>query len=239
MDITKAIRNPTRVHNDLFKKGNELCTKSGCWIYFPAGYTTKDLAHISTTVTALATFVITTDHKTYGAASSTAMAQFMPTIVEDVEINGVPYYRMEFEAGSAVMRNVFLLREKPIVYNVMSYIYDYGNVPFWFNAKDHAELVSDTRYWNDFTVFKDQITADVYAAHLQRNPNKVSEFMRHTIKKVADLSVLPTFLALRAGPANKTSRLAKLADVNLNRGIRHALLEEPIRPEPLEQLYMR
>ncbi|MHC1821844.1 hypothetical protein, partial [Escherichia coli] len=118
---------------------------------------------------------------------------------------------------------------------------DFGNRPFWFTAYDDAELLAPDKVkrWNGFTVFADQITADVYAAHTQRKVGDPKTFFRYTLKKDSDLNNPVQFIPLRSGSLNKTSRLAKLADVELKRGIRSALQVDPVRAEPLEDLFMR
>tara|TARA_Y100001956_G_scaffold9851_1_gene8642 strand:- start:4686 stop:5405 length:720 start_codon:yes stop_codon:yes gene_type:complete len=239
MDITKATRNPTKVHADLKAVGNTTVTKGGCWIIFPADYTAKSLAFITGEVTVLGCWCITTDGKTYGVSSATAMMRMIPDDIQLVEINGEDFYQLRFEPGSVVIQNRFLPCDKKIVYNVMSYFYDYGKAPFYMNVIDHAELLSETKRWNDLAVFKDQITHDIYSAQLQRSLKDTGSFYRHTIKSPADLLKSAQYIPLRDGPANKTSRLAKIADTELHRGIRSALQDDPIRPEPLEQLYMR
>lgn len=239
MDITKATRNPTKVHADLKAVGNTSVTKGGCWIIFPTAYTAKSLAFITGEVTVIGSWLITTDGKTYGVAGATAMMRMIPDDIQVIEVDGEEYYQLRFEPGSTVIQNRFLPCDKKIVYNVMSYFFDYGKVPFYMNVIDHAEVLSESRRWNDLTVFKDQVTHDIYSAQLQRAVNNRGTFFRHTIKSPADLLKFAQYIPLRDGPANKTSRLAKIADTELHKGIRSALLDEPIRPEPLEQLYMR
>ena len=239
MDFGKAVRNPTKVHADLVSSGNATITKGGCHVLFPAGYTAKGLAFITADVNVVGIWVITTDFKTYGVGKSTTMMRMSPDDIQVIDIDGVDYYQLSFNAGSEVISNRFLKRDKKMIYNVMSYFYDYGKSPVWFSPVDHAELLMDSRRWNDMVVFEDQITHDIYSAHLQRSNKDTKTFFRHTLKSPADLLRTAKYIPLRDGAANKTSRLAKLSDTELNKGIRGALLDDPVRPEPLEQLYMR
>lgn len=239
MDITKAVRNPAKVHQDLKKVDGKLVTKGGCWIYIPVSYSSKDLAFITSSVTILGVFLITTDNKTYGASGATSLMNINPSAIEVIDINGEEYYQFYFEPGSVVVSNVNLKCVKKLTYNIMSQFFDYGRVPFWFTPIDHASLLANVRYWNDMTVFPDGITHDIYSAHLQRNTNDVRKFYRHSIKKESDLHQPAIYIPLRAATLTKTSRLAKLADTELKRGIRNALLNDPVREEPLEALLMR
>lgn len=240
MDFSKMSRNPSKVHADLVASGTGLVTKGGCTVMFPVSYTSKSLAFISSEIQVVGVWLITTDFKTYGSANATAMMKMKPDAIDTITVNGVDLYKLTFNPGSVVILNRFLIRDKKIIYNAMSYTYDYGKAPFWWNAVDHAELLSSSRDWNDMTVFKDQITHDIYSAHLQRSQTNAKKFFRSTVKSPNDVvDISPRFIPLRDGALNKTSRLAKLADTELNRGIRNALLDDPIREEPLEQLFMR
>lgn len=239
--MESAVRNPTKIHADLVvvNGGKAIMTKGGCYIYTPVGFISKELAFIGNTIEIIGLYAISTDRKTFGVSQATALMEITPTSYEEVLIQDEPYYEFRFEPGTVVIPN----RDLPIlsahVFNVTSYFYDYGRRPFWVLAEDDAEVLSGVRRWNGITVFDDQTTADIFVAHTQRDPKDVHKFYRHSLRTAADLNKPPLYVPMRDGPLNKTSRLAKIADVELKRGIRSALNVEPVRPEPLEDLYMR
>lgn len=237
--IESARRDPTKIHADLVDEGTATITKGGCYLYIPVGFTSKELAFISSTVEIVGLFAISTDRKTYGVSNVTTFIEITPSSFEEVDVAGEPYYEFRFDPGTVVFPNRLLQVISNPVYNLASYIFDFGNRPFWFTPIEDAELFSDTPFWNGFKVFADQITADCYAAHTQRKKGDPRTFFRYSLKKDSDLFSPVQFIPLRDGPLNKTSRLAKLADVELKRGIRSALSVDPVRAEPLEDLFMR
>ena len=237
--IETAVRDAKKVHADLVDQDVSTITKGGCYIYIPVGFTSKEMAFISSEVIIMGMFAISTDRKTYGVSNVTTLIAITPTTFEEVEIFGEPYYEFRFDPGTVVFPNRMLPCIPGHVYNIVSYLYDFGNVPFWMNAVDHAELLADVGKWNTFKVFNDQIDRDVYAAHIQRNPKNVREFFRASLKKDSDLFNPVQFIPLRDGSLNKTSRLAKITDTELRRGIRSALTNDPVRAEPLEDIFMR
>jgi hypothetical protein len=237
--IETAVRNPAKVHADLIKQGVASLTKGGCYIYIPVGYTSKELAFISSTVEIIGMFAISTDRKTYGVSNVTTLIEITPSSFEEIMVQGEPYYEFRFDPGTVVFPNRQLQVISNHVYNIASYQFDFGNRPFWMNAVDDAETLSNTQKWNGFRVFADQITADCYAAHTQRTLGDPRQFFRYSLKKDSDLYKPVQFIPLRDGSLNKTSRLAKLADVELRRGIMSALSVDPVRAEPLEDLFMR
>lgn len=237
--IETARRDATKIHADLVDQGTATITKGGCYIYIPVGFVAKELAVISSQVEIVGIFAISTDRKTYGVSNVTTFIEITPSAFEEIDVQGVPYYEFRFDPGTVVFPNRMLQVLSSPVYNIASYIYDFGNRPFWYTAVDDAELLSDTKTWNGFTVFNDQITADCYAAHTQRKVGDQRTYFRYTLKKDSDLMNRVQFIPLRSGSLNKTSRLAKIADVELKQGIRSALQVDPVRAEPLEDLYMR
>lgn len=237
--IELARRNPSKVHADLVKVGNGLITKGGCWLYIPTRFAAKGLAVIGSKIDIIGIFAISTDRKTYGVSSCTGMIEITPTRFEEITVNGESYYEFRFDPGTMVFPDAFVPVKKSFVYSIFSLIYDYGYRPWWFTAIDDAELLSESGMWNELTVFPDQITADIFAAHTQRALNDPKKFFRKTLKRDNDVFNRVQFIPLRAGSLNKTSTLAKLADVELKRGIRSALTTEPVRPEFLEDIYMR
>jgi len=239
--IETARRDPTKIHADLVNNGTVTTTKGGCYIYIPVGFVAKELAVVSSTVTIIGLFAISTDRKTYGVSGVTTFIEITPSAFEEIDVHGVPYYEFRFDPGTVVFPNRMLQVMPSPVYNIASYVYDFGNRPFWMQTDDDAELLAPdkTKKWNGFTVFADQITADVYAAHTQRKVGDPRTYFRDTLKKDSDLSNPVQFIPLRSGSLNKTSRLAKLADVELKQGIRSALQVDPVRAEPLEDLFMR
>lgn len=237
--IETARRDPKKITADLVNVGAATITKGGCYLYIPVGFTSKELAFISSTVEIVGLFAISTDRKTYGVSNVTTFIEITPSSFEEVDVNGEPYYEFRFDPGTVVFPNRMLQVVSNPVYNLASYIFDFGNRPFWFTVVDDAELFADTPYWNGFQVFADQITADCYAAHTQRKMGDPRTFFRASLKKDSDMFNACQFIPLRDGSLNKTSRLAKIADVELKRGIRSALSVDPVRAEPLEDLFMR
>lgn len=234
-----AVRDARKVHADLIDQDMVSLTKGGCYIYIPVDFTSKEMAYISSTVDIIGMFAITTDRKTFGVSNVTTMMEITPTAFEVVDIFGEPHYEFRFDPGTVVFPQRMIQCVPGHVYNIASHIYDFGNVPFWMNAVDHAELLSNVELWNTFRVFNDQITHDIYSAHVQRSPKDVRAFFSSTLKKDSDQFSQVQFIPLRDGSLNKTSRLSKLADTNLKRGIRSALSNDPVRAEPLEDLFMR
>ena len=79
----------------------------------------------------------------------------------------------------------------------------------------------------------------VIVAGIARNPKNVREYYRHAMTNEAQLREYPRFVPLRDIAINTTSNLARLNGSELQRGIKSALLSEPQRSEPLEELFIK
>ena len=80
---------------------------------------------------------------------------------------------------------------------------------------------------------------DIITAGISRNPDNIRQYYRHAMRKEEDLHIHPLLIPLRDIANNTTSNLARINGSELNRGIKAALLAEPVRAEPLEVLLTR
>lgn len=238
MDISKLVRNPTKVHETLTEKNDQLITKTGCKIYIPATYTSKGLAAISSEVSILGIFALVIDDKFYSVSKSTSMMIIEPDSTETIMIDGAEHLEFHFNPGSVIIRNTMLVRDKKIVNSIMDYFVDYGHSPWFINYIDHAELFKFSKYFNDLKLGQSQAVLDVITAHISRNPSNFEQYYRHGLKVIADAYKQPSFLATRDIANNTTSNLARINGSELQRAIKSTLLAKPERAEPLEQYFV-
>lgn len=240
MDISKAVRNADKVKATLFETPeNQLITKTGCSIYIPAGYTSKGLAVISSEVSILGTFAMFIDDTTYSVSIATSMMAILPDVIDTVMLDGEEYFRFDFKPGSTVIKNTKLVKSKKLTNYIMDYFIDYGHTPWFMNYRDLAELFNRSRYWNDMQMGQGQAVLDIIVAGIARNPKSIKQYYRHAIDKNQDLFGFPRFVPLRDIAINTTSNLARLNGSEMQRGIKSALLAEPQRSEPLEELFIK
>ncbi len=237
MDITKAKRDPDKIKSHLRNEGDKMITLKPCSIIIPESFTTKGLAIISSKVMIVGIFAMFDEsEKFYTVSKATALMTINPSSIETIKLDGRNYIKFGFDAGSEVITNRKLLRNKKLTYNVFNHIIDYGNVPWFFNYVDYAEIFKKSSYWNDLKLGQSQLVWDILIAHITRNPNNVKEYFRHFITDNHQVFAKAFEVPLHDVAATTTSNLARLNGPELQRSIKSALLAVPTRAEPLEQL---
>lgn len=236
MDITSLKRNASAIIDTQMEKNYQVITKVDSEIIIPADYTTKGLAIVSSDVTILGVFA-TVVGKDYGVSMATSMMSLTPTSIRNELIEGIDHIIFSFDAGSVMIEDTRLVKNKKLVNAVMDYFVDYGNLPWFMSYVDHANLLSQCGYYNDVRLGTSQAILDIITAHITRDPNNFDVYYRHSLKSEADLHKRPTLIPMRDIANNTTSNMARLNGSELKRALRKTLLAEPTRVEPLELLF--
>lgn len=240
MDISRLKHEPIKVYKTLFETDtHQLRTDSGCSIYFPAGYIGKGLAVISSEVSSLGVFAITHDGVHYGVSMCTGMVTFGPCEISSVEMDDEEYVKLTFEKGSIVLDDTNIVKKKKLTSPLLDYFNDYGHSPWFMNGILQAELLRDTQYFNDIFLGGGQPVYDMMVSPLARDPKNLENQWRHVIKVDADLFNRPVFLPSRDVASNASSNFARINGSELKQGIKAALLSNPERPEPLEDIFIK
>lgn len=238
MDISQMVRDASFCKEALFVRGNSISTKEKLRIYVPEKYASKGLAYVGSTVSVLGIMLITTDDKNYGVTTCTTMVTLTPDVVESVMVEDEYFYRFTFEKGSVVFQDRFPKKDKFKVNPVFDYFYGYGHSPWWMTTLDLADLLAHTSYWNDMSIHNSQVTLDVLASQISRDSKDVKAFARHGFKRPEDSLKPANTVPLRNGSLNRSTRLTMISNTELKKGIRSAMLMEPVREEFLENLFL-
>lgn len=236
---SKMIRDDAKVISSLFETGDSISTKSDMWVYAPIKYSSKGLAYVSSSVSVIGVLLFTTDNVSYGVSCCTTMLDLSPTKVDTVVVDEEEFYRFFFPKGSVVVADRKPKKILGKVNDCFDYFYGYGHSPWWMSRVDLAELLSRTKYFNGLKIHNSQITLDVLASQICRDPSDIKRFARHADKSLAGCKKPATTVPLRNGALNRSSNLSLVANSELKRGLRAAMLNEPVREEPLESLFMK
>lgn len=238
MDISKLKHDAANVQTAFVEADEQLIAKKDCYIIFPAGYVNKGLATIGNEISVLAVFAYVVGDK-YAVSLTTSMVLLSPSSVEQVTINEDDYYQLFFTAGSVVIKNVMLVKNKKLTNYVMDYYFDYATIPWFIDYGMHAEILNDTASSNDVRLAPDITPFDIITAHISRNPSDYKMQYRHVMKTNDDIKKQPLVIPLRDIANNTTSNLARINGSELNRALKAALTSEPTRIEPLEEIYIK
>lgn len=237
MDISKLKRNATTIHQNLVAKNGQLITKQACKISIPANYTNYGLAILAAEISIVGIYAMVIGND-YAVSNASGMLTLGPCTIDNVQINDEEHLEFSFQAGDVVIKNTSVVKNKKFINVVMNYFVDYSRVPWFMNMVDHAELFKNSQYFNDLKLARSQALLDIITAKLCRSPDDVKTRYRYTLKTNADVYRRPHFIPLRDIPNNTASNLARVNGSELQLGIKTAMLAEPTRKDPLEEIFM-
>lgn len=239
MDISKTIRNPSKVHASLLETDDQLITKTGCTLVLPEGYISKGLAVIGSEVSILGIFAMFIDDVTYGMSTATSMMTLGPDYIPgNTVIDDVTYLTYKFAPGATVFKTVELIIDKKIVNSIMDFFIDYGHSPWFFNYVDLAELFIDAGYFNNMNM-GGQIVQDIIIANIARNPEDVRQLFKEVLKNINQINTRPLFISQRDVAMNTSSNLARVNGSELARTTQAMLLSTPTHSQELEDILIQ
>lgn len=237
MDISKLVRDPVRVQSTFKEAGDQLITLKGCSIVFPKKYETKQLVYIGEDISLVGIFATFIDDTTYSVSTVPSKFAMGECLIDVIKIEDEEYYKLTYSPGAVVIKNVNALKVKVFSYNIVNYFIDYGNMPWFLNYLDAAELLRDIKHFCNIELGAGQAGFDVLISLISRSTENVREHYRLGIKSEADLYKRPRFIPLMEKSLMTSSVLARVTGGELKRSIRESLIDDKATGEPLEALY--
>lgn len=99
----KAVRDAKKITDNLKVLADKVVTINGCKIIFPVRYVQAKLAQVDYYITYYGCFcMLDMEEKHYSVHNGLVRMTSIPDDISTIEIEGEPYYRLTFEAGSTV-----------------------------------------------------------------------------------------------------------------------------------------
>lgn len=151
-------RNNTLIKKDLKTIGDTLISMKELYIYFPYDYTEKNLAEIDNTCKLLGIFIIADSNNNYTLATIPTLIYTTPSSIDTIDIDGVSYYRLTYEAKDVIIDNLNVILELDMAYNVFNLMMINGKVP-WFI--EYIDLLKIFNNFNKYTGSKVALFSDI------------------------------------------------------------------------------
>lgn len=242
MDISKLTKGVNTVKNALITAddSDQILAKKPVMICIPTKYTTAGLATIGEEVRIIGIFAYIVDGK-YAVSKATSMMKITPDATSSVNYMGADYTIFHFPAGSTIIDNINLVKNKKLVDTVMTYFHDRGYIPWFMDELLHSELYADVKDFNNLNTGAGQSNFDILTALVSRDPKNFDVKFRHSITDENQIYDQPVILPIRDIAENTTSALSKLNGSELQRSLESALADSPSTDisSDLEELYKK
>jgi acid stress-induced BolA-like protein IbaG/YrbA len=217
------------------EKDNRLYALKPCSIQIPKRFSDRNLAGISTDVFIYGIYALIVEDK-YAVSNVTAMVQINPTKITTVKVKGTEYHNFQFDAGTAVISNLDVVKRNLLIYNVLDEFIIKGKIPWYLNYDDLGQLFDRAKNYADSNVGLVPEIFELIVSMISRTHQDRTKYFRTSINSPADINKTPEYVALSSVFYSSTNTLNKLAGNYFSDGVASALVTPTEETERLETL---
>lgn len=237
MDISTMVRagrdvTATWVDNE---KG-EVIAKQPCRIYIPVVYVDKKLAFISEDVQIIGVYAVALEDGRYGVSTTAAMLTIVPDTTNTVKIGDESYYEFVFEKGSVVIAELDLVKNDTMAYNIYNHFQARGNIPWFLNGVDVANIYSSLRKHAGVSVASSASIYHLLAAEICRDPNDRTKLFRYTLNSREGWKQMPAYAGIKNIQYSSSGVVAKFLGPYFPDNVTAALVNPSDKIESIEEL---
>ncbi len=235
VDVSHFQRDPDYIKKYLSVTKDQIYTKKDMTIHIPKRYTQKSLAIFGEQNYCIGIFPIIMDHR-YSIMSLMSLLHLSPAIIDEVVIQDVDYYTFYYEAGSEFIHERQVVRDDATTFNVFDEFISQGNIPWFIEYLDLANLYDTSDIYADSKMPKYKYPYEILISLMTRSPKDRMQLYRYTLDQYGDLKTYPDFTQLKSVMYMSKSTLNKLAGAYMDEGVVSALVYPNDRVERIEKL---
>ena len=237
---TGLIRNPERVLANLkVTDTDQLVTLKECKIQVPVRYKDKNLVEIGINTSVYGIYALIMENEYYSVSSVPANISIDPYKVITEKVKGVPYYSFYFEADSVVIKNLNIIKQDTLLFNIIDEFFFKGKIPWYLTPEDLGKIFDKAHEYAGADVASRYEVIELMTSVISRQKNDRVNFYKNLAGSINDLNYLltnPTDYV----PLNSVYYLSdtynKLAGNHLDHGIISALVLPSDHMDHVEEL---
>ncbi|ARV77361.1 virion structural protein [Pseudomonas phage Noxifer] len=232
----QMVRDPDFIKKHLHEQNDgSVLTDTACRILVPERYASVHLANIGTEIHILGFYGILMGNR-YGVVRTIAMFRIVPSSTEKVVINGVTYFDFHFEPGDTLIAGTEPVKNDTLSYYVYSEHVDKGNIPWYFNYIDKANLFETAEEFAGIYLGNRSILSLIISTTC-RDPKDMTRLYRHIYEKHSDVETNPPVsIPFRNVIWNTSDTTSKFIGAYTADSIVSALVNPSDRVERIEEL---
>lgn len=231
--MSKLVRNPEAVKANLFESGDKLFTKQDCVIEIPTRFLDRNLAKIGDEMYVVGIYALIMADGNYSVCSMDSLLTIVPSRITTRMVKDSEYTQFHFDAGSAVINNLIVVKRDLIIFDILDEIIFKGFNPWYLTYDDRAKLFDTSKYYANSNVGKQLATIELLNALTARAPNDLRKLYRHSL---AEGEKGVSFVPLMSVLYTADSTLSKLAGNYFNEGVVSALVNKTEETSRIEEL---
>ena len=226
-------RNASIVQQSLFEsKEHVLYTKKDAIIQFPKRFLDRGMADIGLETYVYGIYALIIDG-VYAVSAISAMVKTSPQQINLVDIDGEAYYNFHYTAGSPIIDNTMVVKDKTLVYAIMDEFFLKGKMPWYVEYEDLGKIYDTAKQFTDADIAENYAVLEALAAYVTRDPDNRTIQFRHKYSPKTKPSYIGIYgNVFYAAPGT----VAKLAGSYFQDGVVSALTQPAEKSSKVESL---
>lgn len=235
VDVSNLKRDPDYIKKYLSVSKDQIYTKKDMIIHIPQRYAQKSLAILGEQNYCIGIFPIIIDNR-YSVMTLMSLLHLAPANIDEIVIDDVNYYTFFYESGSEFIQETQVVRDDGITFNVFDEFISQGNIPWFINYLDLANIYDTADVYADSKMPRYKYPYEILISLIARSPEDRMKLYRYILNKYSDLDTYPDFTQLKSVMYMSKSTLNKLAGAYMDEGVVSALVYPNDRVERIEKL---
>lgn len=233
--VSHLKRDPDFIKNHLQVGKDQVYAKKDLEIHIPKRYAQKALAVLGEQNYCVGIFPIVIDDK-YAVMNLMSLIHLGASTIREVLIEEVEYYIFSFQKGYEVFAERDVVRDDNMTFNVFDEFISQGNIPWFIDYLDLANLYTTSDIYADSRMVYYQFPYEIMVSLISRSPKDRMKLYRYLLNTDKDLSIRPDYTQLKSVMYMSKSTVNKLAGSYMDEGVVSALVYPSQHVEKIEKL---
>jgi len=183
IDSKQYVKNVNKVKGCLKKlKDGGVVATAPLKMHLPQRLEEKGAVKITDTVTVVASYALIAEDKYYAMDNGTVPFQTEPTEINRIEVDGLPYIELVYEADDRVQSRPWGLKDKQMVAPINGEFMGNGNIPWYFEPSDLVSLSLNFERYNSVNLKTDMAIYEIIVSLMMRSPKDANVPYRDFVK---------------------------------------------------------
>lgn len=180
LDIKQLKRKP-ELFKTYFKVDKDLTlVNENIIVVFPERYLKCGLAIEGNNITVIGIYAVVDNYNNYCIINTPIFHILSPNLVINIKVGETIYKALFFNKGDIFLTMNRLVVKDNHIYNVFEEFYLKGNIPWFLNYEDIANIFTESKKYTGSNIGNDSITFEMLTSIIGRDPSDKKVYFRHS-----------------------------------------------------------
>jgi len=237
LDSKDLKRNPDLIKKKLKNIGDSIVTSVNLSILVYNKFVDKNMTILDNVCKVAGIIAIMDEDNNYGIMTIPGVFTIEPSSIDDVEIDGDHYYRLEVEKDDIFISDITIVKDTSFAFKTFNVLILSGNIPFFLGYEDLLNIFENLPNYAGTKLGIDTLPFEIFTAMVARDIKNPTKDYRTVVKTRNDLTkILPKWVGLQDIYYSFGSTLSKVAGSYFKTGTLAAIVNKNEKPTKLEKI---